>query len=94
MPSIITVSKQEARQALALGTGADLAGDGQMDQELLHVRRTEVPGMPPLMDVNVAPEPRYLGLFGAEGRGPDPQLVPPSSRKPGGFTMLPISPAS
>jgi len=31
--------------------------------------------MPPPMDVTLAPEKRYVGLFCAEGRGPDPQLV-------------------
>ena len=62
-------------QGLALGAGADLAADAEMGQELLDFRRTEVSAMPPLMNVKLAPEPRHAGLFGAEGRGPDPELV-------------------
>jgi hypothetical protein len=48
-----------------------------MGQELLNFRRTEVPGMPPLMEVYVAPDPLQAGLFGAEGQVPDPHLLPP-----------------
>lgn len=54
-----------------------------MGQELLDFRRTEVPGMMPLMDVSLAPEPLYVGLFGAECRGPDPQFAPRHLEQPG-----------
>jgi hypothetical protein len=48
--------------------------------------------MPPPMDVNLAPEPRYVGLFGAEGRGPDPQLVPRHLEQPGWVRHAPYLP--
>lgn len=48
--------------------------------------------MPPLMDVNVAPEPRQVGLFAAEGRGLDPQLVPRHLEQTGCIRHVPYLP--
>ena len=66
-----------------------------MGQELVNVRRNEVPGMPTLMEVHVAPDPLQVGLLGAEGQVPNFRIRSrATSSNPGGFARLPISTAS
>jgi hypothetical protein len=48
--------------------------------------------MPPLMDVNVAPEPRHAGLFGTEGRVPNPHFLPRQLKQTGRVHHAPYLP--
>lgn len=63
-----------------------------MSQELLNFRCTEVPGMPPLMEVYVTPDPLQVRLFGAVGRGLDPQAVPRQLEQTGRVHHAPYLP--